>query len=77
MAQKVEKRIVFEDLIDKRDLRAECPYCKSWNVVRYGLRQKPISGEYEQEIQCNVCSKMWYVMYNEDMKNPYIKKYSE
>ncbi len=69
--------MVFGDLINKRDLRAECPYCGSWNVTRYGLRNKQLTDEYEQEIQCNVCSKMWYVIYDENMKNPHIKRYSE
>ncbi len=64
---------MFEDIIEKKDIRSVCPYCKSWKVTKYGLR-RTINGGYEQEVQCNGCSKTWYVIYDEDMNEPRIRE---
>lgn len=66
---------MFEDIIEKQDIRSVCPYCKSWDVTKYGLR-RTMSGGYEQEIQCNKCSEMWFVIYDENMNDPYVRKKS-
>lgn len=67
---------MFEDLVKPTKVPIEkqiecCPYCGSYEITG-DERVATLDDKWKQKIKCDLCLKMWTLIYNEDQSPSHI-----
>lgn len=67
---------MFEDLIKPTEVLIEnqaerCPYCGTYEITG-DERIATLDDKWEQKIRCDLCLKIWTLVYNEDQTPSHI-----